>query len=231
MSNAIVINGDQRGLAAVVVARKGSKRIPDKLHQQIGGQGLVERKIAQLRRARHVDQIILGTDDERLRGMADSMGATFVLRPPEYCDEVSRSPNEMVQHMLSCFAADVVLWAHPTNPFIDGADYDEAISHFRIMGETCDGLFSATEMRGHFWTDWPAPINYDPRDAVHRVARDLPAVYAQNGGIFIRPHADMLADGRFVSRRPYMYRMDAVKGWDIDEPWQLAAARAMHGEG
>ena len=59
------------------------------------------------------------------------------------------------------------------------------------------------------------------------VASKLPAIFAQNGGIFIRFKKDMIKDGRFVGNKPYIFTVNEIEGWDLDHPWQLEVARTL----
>lgn len=216
-------------LTAVVVVRKGSKRIPDKGKQLINGETLVERKLKQLLKVKTIDKVVLGSDDVYWDGICDKLGVEFKLRDEVYCDEVSSTPNDMVRDMLSKIMhhSEYVLWAHPTNPFIDESQYSHAINQFHNAQEVgYDSLFSASRMFGHFWTEQTIPINYNPMSPVHVVAKDLPPVFSQNGGIFIRDIRSMHTDGAFIGHRPYMMQMQRITGWDIDEPWELEFAQA-----
>ena len=214
-------------IAAVIVARKGSKRIPNKMHEMLGDETLLQRKIRQLNKVPIIDKVYVGSDDTGIKGMVEDMGAVFCRRPDEYCDEQSRTPNDMIRNMLGFFEADIVLWAHMTNPFINCNHYRFALDLF-LNQDKCDCLFSADKLAGHFWNEYPAPINHNPRGEIHELAKDLPKIYGQNGGIFIRPYNKMADDGRFVGDLPYMFVMDHMTGWDLNEPWELDLARMMY---
>ena len=71
------------------------------------------------------------------------------------------------------------------------------------------------------------PINHKPFSKKHVVASKLPAIFAQNGGIFIRLKKDMIKDGRFVGNKPYIFTVNEIEGWDLDHPWQLEVARTL----
>lgn len=214
-------------ITAVIVARKGSKRIPNKLHQTINGEKMFCRKIKQLNVVPQISKIIVGSDDESIKEEVENLGAIFIKRPDEFCDEISRTPNEMVQNMLSCFESDFVLWSHPTNPMTNSTHYWEAINSFLIGYPEYDSLFSASVLRGHFWDEQCRPINFNPRSPVHKIAAELPPIYAQNGAIFIRSYDSMKIDGCFIGSNPNLYQMSSKNGWDIDEQWQLDCARAI----
>jgi len=37
----------------------------------------------------------------------------------------------------------------------------------------------------------------------------------------------MISDGGFIGKKPRLFNMDEVNGWDLDHPWQLDLARAL----
>ena len=214
-------------LAAVIVSRKDSVRIQYKSRKKIKDQSLVERKISQLKKVKSLDEIYLGTNDLSLKKLSKKYKIKFIKRKHKYCDEKKTSANEMVKNMLSFVDADIILWAHPTNPFINHEIYEKVIRLFKKSSKKFDSLFSATVIKNHFWSHQKKPINHKPFSKRHVVASKLPAMFAQNGGIFIRFKKDMIKDGRFIGNKPYIFGVNEIEGWDLDHPWQLEVARTL----
>ena len=217
-------------LTAVIVARKGSTRVPGKMHAMIDGETMLMRKIRQLRAVNC--NVIVGTDDDSVEESVTDAGALFYRREDRLCDERSASVNEMVKDMATAvqnlLGSQVILWAHSTNPFTDSEHYSEAIALYNnaVMGAEYDSVMSANVQRGHFW-NYAEPINFKtPAPGVtHFPAACLPPVYAQNGAIFIRPAAAMAGDGNLVGRNPLKYYMHNIPGWDVNDPWELEFAQ------
>ena len=214
-------------IAAIIVSRKDSVRIQYKSRKKINNKNLVERKILQLKKVKFVDKIYLGTNDLSLQNLAIKYKINFVKRENKFCDEVKSTANDMIKNMLKFVSADVILWAHPTNPFIDHKVYEKAISLFKKSLKSFDSLFSATLIKNHFWNHKKKPINHNPFSKKHIVASKLPPIFAQNGGIFIRFKNDMLKDGRFIGNKPILFSVNEIEGWDLDHPWQLEVARTL----
>jgi len=214
-------------LAAVIVIRKDSVRIQHKSRKKINGQSLVERKISQLKKVKSLNEIYLGTNDLSLKKLSKKYKINFIERENKYCDEKKTTANDMVKNMLKFVDADIILWAHPTNPFIDHEIYEKAIRIFKKSIKKYDSLFSATLIKNHFWNHKKKPINHNPFSKKHVVASKLPAIFAQNGGIFIRFKKDMIKDGRFIGNKPHIFSVNEIQGWDLDHPWQLETARTL----
>tara|TARA_B100000029_G_scaffold464974_1_gene499337 strand:- start:4478 stop:5149 length:672 start_codon:yes stop_codon:yes gene_type:complete len=214
-------------IAAIIVSRKDSQRILNKSKKKIQNKNLVERKISQLKKVKSLDKIYLGTNDLTLRKLATKYKINFVKREEKYCDEKKTNAIDMVKNMLTYVNADIILWAHPTNPFIDHHMYSKAINIFQKSTKKHDSLFSVTILKNHFWDNKKKPINHNPFSKKHVIASKLQPIFSQNGGIFIRFKNDMAKDGRFIGKKPVMFGMDEIQGWDLDHPWQLEMARTL----
>jgi CMP-N-acetylneuraminic acid synthetase len=177
---------------------------------------------------------VLASDDPLLEEPAKKLGAFFMLRTPEFCDEVSKTPNDMIKDILGRLGTtvdqDIVLWAHCTNPFTDAVDYDAALSMFPVyQREGFDSIASVNARYGHFWSSdlKTVPLNFNPDGAVHELAKNLPPILEQNGAIFIRKHKDMLADGKFIGGTPKLLALEGYAGLDINEKPDLLFAMCL----
>ena len=214
-------------IVAIIVSRKGSKRILNKSKVKIKNQGLVERKISQLKKVHLLDEIYLGTNDLSLKKLSKKYKIKFIKRAERYCDESRTNAKDMIKNMLKYVDADIIVWAHPTNPLIDERLYINAIKLFKCSSNKFDSLFSATKLKNHFWNNKKKPINHNPFAKKHIISEKLPPIFFQNGGIFIRHKKDMIKDGGFIGKKPIMFEMDEIQGWDIDYYWQLELARTL----
>ena len=71
-------------IAAVIVSRKGSKRILHKSKKRIKNLNLIERKISQLKKVKLLDKIYLGTNDVSLKKLATKYKINFLKREEKY---------------------------------------------------------------------------------------------------------------------------------------------------
>lgn len=215
-------------ISAVIIARKNSTRIKKKLYQKIYGKTLIENKITQLLKA-NVNEVIVGSDDEKLFEVCKKYGkkVIFFKRENRFCDEKSTTVNEMVSNMLGFFKTDFVLWAHPTNPFINKNHYNEALRIFQKKYPKIDSLFSVTEINDYFWGSDKKPLNHNPQEKTHTLlsTKKIKPIFVDNGGIFIREHKKMIKDGRFWGKKGEMFVMNSRDGWDINTQWDLEACQ------
>jgi 3-deoxy-manno-octulosonate cytidylyltransferase (CMP-KDO synthetase) len=84
-------------IAAIIVNRKGSKRIDNKAWQKINGVSLIERKISQLKKVKGLNNIYVGTDDLRIKKICKKYKVKFVVRKKFYCDEKNVQPMKWLK--------------------------------------------------------------------------------------------------------------------------------------
>lgn len=214
-------------ITAVIVARGGSRRMPRKNLTEINGESLVARKVRQLRSAHHINRVVVGSDDQEILDAGMRAGAEPVRRPDYFCDESQASANQMIGNMCSLIETDIVVWAHCTNPLLSTGTYERAIAAFleaQVAGY--DSLLSVFPLKEHLWDGEKKPFNYDPYGPTHPLASTLAPLYAQDGGIFIQPHKQMLENSYFFGSKPYLFEVPDDELLDINTPHEFMVAKA-----
>lgn len=88
---------------AVIPARGGSKRIPNKNIRLFAGKPIIAYSIQAALKCELFDKIIVSTDDENIAGIARQFGAeTPFLRPTHLADDYTGT-NAVVKHAISWF--------------------------------------------------------------------------------------------------------------------------------
>jgi CMP-N-acetylneuraminic acid synthetase len=221
-------------VTAVVVARKGSKRLPGKALLPFDGErGLVAHAVRRLRAAVGIDEVVVGSDCERILAAGAAEGARPVRRDAYFCDESQCSANEMIRDMALKVSGETIVWAHPTNPLVRPETYARALKLFlarEING--FDSVVSVFAMQRHAW--WKGrPLNFDPDAMRHEAAGELRPVLFQDGAIFIQRREEMLRNAYFYGRAPEWFVMPADEVCDVDtrEDFELARWRWARSEG
>ena len=217
-------------VTGIIIARKKSRRLKNKMYQNFFGKSLIENKIKQLIKS-NVDEIIVGSNDLKLKKICKKFNnkkIIFIKREEKYCDEKSTTPNEMIKNMLSLFDTDIVLWAHLTNPFVNEKHYNEALDIYsKLNKKKYDSLFAVTKIADYFWDQNKKPLNHNPLEKSHTLLSTgkIKPLFTDNGSLFIRKHKDMIKDGRFWGKKGFMYIMNSTDGWDINTKWDLEASK------
>jgi spore coat polysaccharide biosynthesis protein SpsF (cytidylyltransferase family) len=113
---------------AVIQARLGSQRFPEKMLALLGGKLLIEWVVTRVRASTLVDRVVVATTrellDDRLVAECERLGV-----------EVKRGPTDDVLRRfieaLEGDTADAVVRVCADNPFIDGECIDRAIAEYR----------------------------------------------------------------------------------------------------
>ena len=120
---------DGRSVAAVIIARGGSKGLPGKNLREIAGKPLVAWSVDAARESECLDRVVLSSDDDAIIAAARRAGCEAPFRRPEHLASDTADPIDVLDHALGCMgqAFDVVVLLQATSPLRRGADIDEGL--------------------------------------------------------------------------------------------------------
>jgi CMP-N-acetylneuraminic acid synthetase len=107
---------------AIIPARGGSKGIPDKNLQTVGGVSLLARTISACLQSDSITTVYVSTDSDRIAEVASNCGAQVIRRPVEISGDKASSESALL-HALGEIEKETslpqnVLFAQCTSPFI-----------------------------------------------------------------------------------------------------------------
>lgn len=227
----------QRRVLAVIPARGGSKGVPAKNLAPVGGVPLVARAVRECRAARLVTDVVVSTDDQAIAAAAREAGAEVVLRPAAIAGDTATS-EAAVEHAMDTHEAlhgtpvDVVMLVQCTSPFLVREDVDAVAGAVAEQG--ADTAVAVAPFHGFVWRDATGTdeagegghgVNHDKSFRPRRQDRpqdflETGAAYAMDAGGF-REHRH-----RFFGRTE-LVRTDPARVLEIDDPHELARARAL----
>lgn len=210
---------------AIVPVRKGSRRLKGKNIAPFAGSTLLEYKIDQLQKVSKITNIVVSSDCNKMLSMALAKGAKVHKRADEYCDEKTQPFGEVVAHICRNVEGEHVIWATCTSPLVEPHHYIHAIETYEEkIRQGYDSLMSVEEFRRYVWTE-EGPLNYE-LGVKHVPSQELSPLYRVTDGILIAPRKKMIEWKYFHGIKPYMYVMDKRSSVDIDDPLDMACARA-----
>jgi YrbI family 3-deoxy-D-manno-octulosonate 8-phosphate phosphatase len=214
-------------VVAVIPARGGSKGVPGKNLQRVGGVPLVVRAIRAARAAASVDTVLVSTDDPVIAELATEAGAIVVDRPAELSGDTASSEAALLHALEQADGQPKVLvFIQATSPFIDPDDLDAAVT--RVRGGECDVVFSAVTSHGFIWGEGAAGAVGVNHDASYRPRRqDREPEFLETGAFYV-----LRADGFRAARHRFFGRIgvaivDPRSAIEIDTHDDLALARAI----
>lgn len=213
----------------VIPARGGSKGIPAKNLQIVGGRPLVARAVGAARHAARVDRVFVSTDDDHIGHAAKAAGAEVVVRPAVLGTDEATSESALL-HVLDDLAArgvtepDVLVMVQCTSPFVVPSDIDGTIAAL----DDADSAFTVTPSHGFLWRSGPGGAVAANHDATTRLRRqDREPEYLETGGVYaMRTPGFRDARHRFFGRIAF-HEVPRLRALEIDEPGDLVLARAL----
>ncbi|MBP0461244.1 acylneuraminate cytidylyltransferase [Streptomyces montanisoli] len=230
---------------AVIPARGGSKGVPAKNLARVGGVPLVVRAVRACRASREVTDVVVSTDDPAIADAARAAGAEVVTRPAAIAGDTATS-EAAVAHAMDAFeavrarAVDVVLLVQCTSPFLTAADVDGVAAAITAGG--ADTALTVAPTHGFVWREAGAAeagateagsaktadgygVNHDK---AHRPRRqDRPREYLETGAAYAMRADGFRAAGHRFFGRTQLVVTDPARVLEIDEPQDLARARAL----
>lgn len=246
-----------RRVLAVIPARGGSKGVPAKNLLPVGGVPLVARAVRECVASRLVTDVVVSTDDQAIAAAAREAGAEVVLRPAAIAGDTATSEAAVLHAMdaheaLHGSVVDAVLLVQCTSPFIIREDIDGVAG--AVVENGADTALTVAPFHGFIWRDAdddPTAVDTERTRAVGG-ATTVANTTATDGGYGVnhdksfRPRRqdrpqDLLETGaayamnaaglrehkhRFFGRTE-LVRTDPARVLEIDDPHDLARARAL----
>jgi CMP-N-acetylneuraminic acid synthetase len=235
-----VVDRDLRVLA-VVPARGGSKGIPRKNLQLLGGKPLVVHAVETASAARVVSRVVCSTDDPEIAQVARAAGAEVpFLRPAELARDSSEDWPVFV-HALDWleqheqWIPDLIVNLRPTSPLRRPRHVDEAVDLLLETG--ADSVKAVCLARQHphkMWLRQPDGFIEPFLKTPFRLARgpDVPRaqledVYWQNGVVDVTRREVVRDQGVMIGRRVVGLVVAPADSVDIDTPLDLQLAELL----
>lgn len=226
-------------ITAVIPVRAGSRRLPNKNILPFGDSNLLVHKIRQLKQVKGLDTIIVSSDSDEMLEMArcealhtGGGGISLVeiithRRAPEYCDECTKSFNDVVEHIASSVTGDAIMWAPCVCPLTSIESYENAILKYRdlvVKKQEYDSVISAKLFKEYLF-DENGPLNWNP--AKHVPSQNLPEWKTIVNGFYIAPRKDMIQWRYLYGHNPYLFTLNKKEAVDIDDAEDFEVAKAL----
>jgi CMP-N,N'-diacetyllegionaminic acid synthase len=117
----------------VIPARGGSKGLPDKNIKNLHDKPLLAWTIETAHASDYIDDVIVSTDDLKIKEIALEYGAEVPFIRPDNLASDTASSIDVVEHAInelanSGRAFDIVVMLEPTSPLREASDIDKALS-------------------------------------------------------------------------------------------------------
>ncbi|WP_197362055.1 acylneuraminate cytidylyltransferase, partial [Streptomyces clavuligerus] len=239
---------------AVIPARGGSKGVPGKNLAPVGGVPLVVRAVREALAAPLVTDVAVSTDDPGIAAAARAAGAWVVDRPAGLSGDTASS-EAAVLHALDAFGAAhgarvrAVLLVQCTSPFLTREDIQGVAA--AVVRDGADSAVTVAPFHGFVWREGADPgpdtdpgpgkdtgpgpglgtassgvgVNHDA--AVRPRRQDRPRDHLETGAAYAMDAEGFRAARHRFFGRTALVRTDPARVLEIDDPHDLARARAL----
>jgi len=232
-------------IVALIPARSGSKRVPDKNIRPLAGHPLIAYTIAAALQSEIFADVIVSTDSARYARIARYYGAEVpFLRPAEFASDLS--PDiEWVEYTLKrlrdegrvydCFSI-----LRPTSPFRQPETIRRAWHQF-LQEEGVDSLRAVEKCKQHPGKMWVVrgkrmvpllPLSPPEQPWHSSQYQSLPVVYVQNASLEIA-WTRVVFEGRTIAGNVLMpFFTQGYEGFDVNDPydWKFAEELVRSGQ-
>ena len=200
---------------AIIPARGGSKRLPNKNILSLGNYPLLVHSIlfAQAN-SDIIAEIYVSTDDEKIKEIALQFGAKVIDRPEAISGDLEPTITA-IQHALQSINEEVenVVLLQPTNPLRPQNLLRECFEKFEETNS--DSLFTVSQNHhklGKISNEKFVPFNYE----IGQRSQDLDPLYFENGLLYITK-ARAILDNKIITENAFPYLVNHIfASVDID---------------
>jgi pseudaminic acid cytidylyltransferase len=214
---------------AIIPARGGSKRIPDKNIRLFDGLPIIAHSIRAARDSALFDRVVVSTDSDAIAAVAREHGAEVPFVRPAHLSDDHTGTLEVIQHALAALGEpfDFACCLYATAPFIDPRYLQEGIRKLEAHSEKSFAFsvttFAFPVQRALYLT---ADGGLDALYPEHRLTRsqDLPETWHDAGQFYWgRSDAWLRGDTIFSPRSmPVVLPRHLVQDIDTPEDWRRA---------
>jgi CMP-N,N'-diacetyllegionaminic acid synthase len=176
-------------IIAIILARGGSKGIPNKNIINFCGKPLIAWTIEQCIQAENINDVWVSSDDNDILDIAKQYGAKIIKRPCDISSDAATSESAWLHAIdylqQNNIPLDIILAPQVTSPLREPIDINNAISKF-VEG-SYDSMFSASATGDlFFWEESDkemVSVNYDSKNRKRR--QDMKEQIIENGSFYL----------------------------------------------
>ena len=200
---------------AIIPARGGSKRLPNKNVLPLGEIPLIAHSILFAKKNNTIiDEVYVSTDNQIIKNIALGYGAKVIDRPDKLSDDLQPTVTALkhVLENLDLMPENIIL-LQPTNPFREENLLKKCFKVY--LENNVDSLFTVSKNHlklGKINNNFFVPFNYE----IGQRSQDLEPLYFENGLLYICK-TKLILEKKIISNTAFPYIVDHIfANIDID---------------
>ncbi|MCI9843888.1 cytidylyltransferase domain-containing protein [Flavobacterium pectinovorum] len=193
---------------AIIPARGGSKRLPQKNIKLLGGIPLIAHSILYAKaNSDIINEIYVSTDDDEIKNVASQYGAKVIDRPKSLSGDLEPTVSALknVLQQIDDTIENVIL-LQPTNPLRPQSLLKESFNYYQEKKH--DSLFTVSQNHqkfGKIENQKFIPFNYE----IGQRSQDLEPLFYENGLLYISKGKLILED-KIISENAFPFLVDSI---------------------
>ena len=224
-------------ILAIIPARGGSKGVPKKNIKSFAGKPLIAWTIEQGKKSKHIDKLVVSTDDAEIAAVSRKYGAEVIDRPKEFGRDDSPT-YDAIKHVVDTLEGkgenyDIVIILEPTSPLRKDDDLDNAIELFQKNKTKADALVSLGEV--HLENPMITKVIdgrgllkpfIESRKQIYQ-RQQLPAIYFPYGVIYLSKTDAYLKSKTVYQEKTIPYLIERWQNYEIDDIYDFVVMEAI----
>lgn len=215
---------------AIITARGGSKRIPQKNIKEFCGKPIIAYSIEAALKSGIFEEVMVSTDSEEIASIAKKYGASVPFYRSEKTSSDYATTADVLEEVLECYEKNNITFEtmcciYPTAPFVTSEKLKAAYNNYRNTDS--DSLmtvvqFSFPPQRGVIFNN--EKIQYINPQFTNTRSQDLQPIYHDCGQFYICDVDAFKKNKKLVSNNTVGYVMPEEEVQDIDNlsDWNIA---------
>ena len=220
---------NNKRVLALVPARGGSKRIPNKNIIEFCGSPLINMTLKCSLNSEYIDEIVVSTDNKKISEVANKFDVEVIQRPNNISGD--HSPTiDTILHVLEYKnnGFEIIVLLQPTSPLRTANDIDRALEYHQDKNSQSVISVCETEHNIQHINVLPESKNmknFINENDVKTRTQDLTKHYRLNGALYIADIPSIKKNKTFfMGENTYAYIMDKINSIDIDDQYDLKVA-------
>ena len=221
----------KKKILAVIPARAGSKRIPNKNIRNFLGKPLIAYAIEQALKSPIVDKVIVDTDSSKIAAIAKKYGAEAPFLRPVHLATDTASANDALLHLLlqlkkkENFIPDYVLYLQATSPLRESKDISDCWNLMKKTNADTVLTICPTHPRLYYLDKNQNIILANGSEKQSTNVQQWRPAYILNGCfVYLVKTAAFLKEKNIITKNTKAVICDKLRSVDLDMPedWALA---------
>ncbi len=216
---------NDKKILAIIPARSGSKRLPNKNILTLIDKPLIAWTILEAKKSKYIDEVIVSTDNSDIADISKKYNANVPFIRPVQLSSDTTSSFGVVEQAINYLKNDnnkiydYALLLQPTSPLRNFFDINSAIE--LLFKKNADSVISVCKLEHPLEWSCDLPEDLSMNEFVDRIkqnrSQDLKTFYRLNGAIYISNIKRLIEEKTFfLKNNIFAYIMPNERSIDID---------------